>query len=98
MEESICSVRAKFKGCNIQEGKTVMQFTLDPEDNGRLPKLVTLTGQYLTMELSSDQLVIPIDGETGEVVEEVEAEAYEPDWPMALPGPIADEAGGYEAA
>lgn len=93
MEESICSVRAKFKGCNIKEGETAMQFTLDPEDNGKLPKLVVLTGQYLTMELSSDQLVIPIDAETGEVVEEVETEVCEPDWPMALP-----QGDGYEAA
>lgn len=67
--ENIVKVRACFTGCNIKSGKTVMQFELDPEHKGALPQLAMMTGTFATLELTSDQMVIPIDRDTGEVIE-----------------------------
>lgn len=67
--ENIVKVRACFTGCNIKSGKTVMQFELDPEHKGALPQLAMMTGTFVTLELTSDQMVIPIDRDTGEVIE-----------------------------
>ena len=58
MENNV-KVRAVFQGCNIKTGKTVMQFELDPEQQGALPQLAMMTGTFVTLELTSDQLVIP---------------------------------------
>lgn len=67
--ENRVQVRACFTGCNIKSGKTVMQFELDPEHKGALPQLAMITGTFVTMELTSDQLVIPVDTGTGEVID-----------------------------
>lgn len=67
--ENRVKVRACFTGCNIKSGKTVMQFELDPEHKGALPQLAMMTGTFVTLELTSDQLVIPVDTNSGEVLE-----------------------------
>ena len=67
MENNV-KVRAVFQGCNIKTGKTVMQFELDPEHQGALPQLAMMTGTFVTLELTSDQLVIPVDMGSGEEI------------------------------
>ena len=59
--ENTVKVRACFQGCNIKTGKIVMQFELDPEHKGALPQLAMMTGTFVTLEIASDQLVIPVD-------------------------------------
>lgn len=68
MENNV-QVRACFTGCNIKSGKTVMQFELDPEYKGALPQLAMMTGTFVTLELTSDQMVLSIDMNSGEVLE-----------------------------
>lgn len=70
--ENRVKVRACFTGCNIKSGKTVMQFELDPEHKGALPQLAMMTGTFVTLELTSDQLVIPVDASSGEVLDDQE--------------------------
>jgi len=67
--ENRVKVRACFTGCNIKSGKTVMQFELDPEHKGALPQLAMMTGTFVTLELTSDQLVIPVDMGSGEILD-----------------------------
>lgn len=67
--ENRVKVRACFQGCNIKTGKTVMQFELDPEHKGALPQLAMMTGTFVTLEIASDQLVIPVDRGSGEVLD-----------------------------
>lgn len=67
--ENIVKVRACFTGCNIKSGKTVMQFELDPEHKGALPQLAMMTGTFVTIEITSDQMVIPVDMSSGEVLD-----------------------------
>lgn len=67
--ENRVQVRACFTGCNIKSGKTVMQFELDPEHKGALPQLAMMTGTFVTIEITSDQLVIPVDMSSGEVLD-----------------------------
>lgn len=100
--ENRVKVRACFQGCNIKTGKTTMQFELDPEHKGALPNLAMMTGTFVTLELTSDQMVIPVDMDTGEVidgqeqafVEDVEEDDGEDDGAYQLP-PAAIE---YEDA
>ncbi len=68
--ENRVKVRACFTGCNIKSGKTVMQFELDPEHKSALPQLAIMMGTFTTLEMTSDQLVIPVDASSGEVDEE----------------------------
>lgn len=78
--ENRVKVRACFTGCNIKSGKTVMQFELDPEHNGALPQLAMMTGTFVTLEMTSDKLVIPVDASSGEVLdgqEEAFADEFE---------------------
>ena len=67
--ENIAKVRAFFTGCNIKASKITMQFELDPEYKHALPQLAIMTGTAVTLNLTSDQLVIPVDVNTGEVVD-----------------------------
>lgn len=85
--ENRVKVRACFTGCNIKSGKTVMQFELDPEHKGALPQLAVMTGTFVTLDLASDQLVIPVDMNTGEVLDGQE-EAFD-DEPSAYELPPA---------
>lgn len=90
--ENRVKVRACFTGCNIKSGKTVMQFELDPEHKGALPQLAIMTGTFVTLELTSDQLVIPVDADSGEVLdgqEEAFSDEYE-DEQSAYELPAAD--------
>jgi hypothetical protein len=97
--ENRVKVRACFTGCNIK-GKTVMQFELDPEHKGALPQLAMMTQTFVTLEITSDQLVIPVDANSGEVLdgqeeafsEEFEVEDYGADEPSAyeLPAPVIE--------
>lgn len=75
--ENRVKVRACFTGCNIK-GKTVMQFELDPEHKGALPQLAMMTQTFVTLEITSDQLVIPVDANSGEVLDGQE-QAFEDD-------------------
>lgn len=86
--ENRVKVRACFQGCNIKTGKTVMQFELDPEHKGALPQLAMMTGTFVTLEIASDQLVIPVDMNSGEVLdgqEEAFTEEEEEDGAYQLP-------------
>lgn len=67
--ENRVQVRACFTGCNIKSGKTVMQFELDPEHRNALTQLAIMTGTFVTLEITSDQLVIPVDMNSGEVLD-----------------------------
>lgn len=82
--ENRVKVRACFTGCNIKSGKTVMQFELDPEHKGALPQLAMMTGTFVTLEMTSDQLVIPVDSSTGEVIDGQE-EMFVDGEPFELP-------------
>ena len=89
--ENRVKVRACFTGCNI---KTVMQFELDPEHKGALPQLAMMTGTFVTLETTSDQLVIPVDASSGEVLDGQE-EAFSDEFgaddePSAFELPPAD--------
>lgn len=86
--ENRVQVRACFTGCNIKSGKTVMQFELDPEHKGALPQLAMMTGTFVTIEITSDQMVIPVDMNSGEVLdgqEEAFPEEEEEDGAYQLP-------------
>lgn len=86
--ENRVQVRACFTGCNIKSGKTVMQFELDPEHKGALPQLAIMTGTFVTLEITSDQMVIPVDMNSGEVLdgqEEAFPEDEEEDGAYQLP-------------
>lgn len=93
--ENTVSVRARFKGLNVQEGKTVMQFILDPEHKGALPSLAMMTGTALMMTLTSDQQILFVDRDNGEVLDGQE-EAFEEEGPLSLP-PSAYEVSEDEA-
>lgn len=82
--ENAAKVRAVFQGLNVKTGKTVMQFELDPEHKGALPQLAMMTGTFVTLELTSDQMVIPVDPSTGEVAEGQD-EMFTFDGPAELP-------------
>ena len=66
--ENRVKVRACFTGCNIK-GKTVMRFELDPEHKAALPQLAMMTQTFVTLEITSDQMVIPVDMNSGEVLD-----------------------------
>lgn len=86
--ENRVQVRACFTGCNIKSGKTVMQFELDPEHKYSLPQLAMMTGTFVTLELTSDQLLIPVDPNSGEEIdgqEQAFAEEGEDDGAYQLP-------------
>lgn len=85
--ENRVKVRACFMGCNIK-GKTVMQFELDPEHKAALPQLAMMTQTFVTLEITSDQMVIPVDMNSGEVLdgqEEAFPEEEEEDGAYQLP-------------
>lgn len=92
--ENRVKVRACFTGCNIKSGKTVMQFELDPEHKGALPQLSTMIGTFTTLEMTSDQLVIPVDASSGEVLDGQEEAFSDESWiddePSAFELPPAD--------
>lgn len=67
--ENMVEVRATFTGCNIKN-KVVMQFELDGEYRGALPAMSLMTGTPCMLRLSSDQQVLFVDKNTGEVVGE----------------------------
>ena len=67
--ENMVEVRATFTGCNIKN-KVVMQFELDGEYRGALPALSLMTGTPCMLRLSSDQQVLFVDKNTGEVMGE----------------------------
>lgn len=74
------SVRAHFTGCNIKSGKTVMQFELDPEYKNTLPQLAMMTGGYVNLDITSDQTVLFVDSDSGEILDqEEEASEFETD-------------------
>ena len=87
--ENRVQIKAKIKGYNIQEGKAVMQLIVDPTSYQTLPQLVVMTGSNATVEITSEQLVLFADRETGEIIEgQTEAfEDEEPTYeePIALP-------------
>ncbi|MBS6247918.1 MAG: hypothetical protein KH454_01575 [Eggerthella sp.] len=70
-------VRARFAGCNIKDKKTVLQFELDPEYKSALPQLVMMTGNNLNLELTSDQTILFVDTDTGEVLDGQEDQSEE---------------------
>lgn len=85
--ENRVQVRACFTGCNIKSGKTVMKFELDPEHKGALPQLAMMTGTFVTIEITSDQMVIPVDMNSGEVLDGQEE---------AFPEEEEEEDGAYQ--
>lgn len=70
--DNTVTVRAHFTGCNIKSGKTVMQFELDPKDKNTLPRLAMMTGGYVNLDLTSDQTVLFVDTDSGEIIDEEE--------------------------
>lgn len=62
-------VRARFAGYNIKDKKTVLQFELDPEYKSALPQLAMMTGNNLNLDLTSDQTILFVDTDTGEVLD-----------------------------
>lgn len=65
--ENIVDIKAGFTGCNIKAGKVVMQFELDGDYRDTLPQLAMMTGQMVRMHVISDQMVLFVDRDTGEV-------------------------------
>lgn len=94
-------VRARFAGCNIKDKKTVLQFELDPEYKSALPQLAMMTGNNLNLDLTSDQTILFVDTDTGEVLdgqeqafdeyeEQETVYSYDSDEHMDVP-PVDDE-------
>lgn len=80
--DNTVTVRAHFTGCNIKAGKTVMQFELDPEYKNTLPQLAMMTGGYVNLDLTSDQTVLFVDTNSGEIIDEeddFETESFMPE-------------------
>ena len=61
------NVRATLTGCNIKSGRCVITFELDMEYRGAIPDLAMLTGKVCNISVSQEQMVILVDGNTGEV-------------------------------
>ena len=70
--DNTVTVRAHFTGCNIKSGKTVMQFELDPKDKNTLLRLAMMTGGYVNLDLTSDQTVLFVDTDSGEIIADQE--------------------------
>lgn len=94
-------VRARFAGCNIKDKKAVLQFELDPEYKSALPQLAMMTGNNLNLDLTSDQTILFVDTDTGEVLdgqeqafdeyeEQETVYSYDSDEHMDVP-PVDDE-------
>ena len=62
-------VRANFTDCNVKAGKIVLKFEVGGDDRYTLPTLALLTGEKVTLEISSDQQVMLLDAATGEIVD-----------------------------
>lgn len=61
------NVRATLTGCNIKSGRCVITFELDMEYRGAIPDLAMLTGKVCNISVSQEQMVILVNGDTGEV-------------------------------
>jgi hypothetical protein len=62
--------RAGFAACNIKSGKTVLQFELDAKYQHVIPDLAAITGKVVTLDVSTDQQVIFVHDQTGEITDE----------------------------
>lgn len=80
--ENHVQVRAKLASCKITD-KAVLQIELDPKYNYALPQLSTMVTTNVTIDITSDQLVIPVEKGNGQVDGQTEAfvedDADEPD-------------------
>lgn len=65
-------VRASMTKCNIQAGKAVVQFEIGGDELYTLPTIALLTGEKVTLDISSDQAVLLLDAGTGEVIDDAE--------------------------
>lgn len=61
------NVRATLTGCNVKSGRCVITFELDMEYRGAIPDLAMLAGKVCNISVSQEQMVILVDGDTGEV-------------------------------
>ena len=61
------NVRATLTGCNIKSGRCVITFEIDMEYRGAIPDLAMLTGKVCNISVSQEQMVILVDGDTGEI-------------------------------
>lgn len=81
--ENYVEVRATFQSCNVKSGKTVMQLELSPEHRHALSSLAMLVGTQLSVRLTSDQQILFVDRDTGEVTDDQAV--------LELPGEVADD-------
>lgn len=65
-------VRALMTKCNIQAGKAVVQFEIGGEELYTLPAIALLTGERVTLDISSDQTVLMLNEGTGEIIDSPE--------------------------
>lgn len=63
-------VRANFTDCNIKGGKIVLKFEVGADDRYTLPTLALLTGEKVTLDISSDQAVLLLEASTGEIIDQ----------------------------
>lgn len=63
------SARALFKQSTIKGNEAVLQFTVRMDSENAFP-LMKKTGGYVILTVESEQKVIEIDNETGEVWDE----------------------------
>ncbi|MBQ9042337.1 MAG: hypothetical protein IJ111_05920 [Eggerthellaceae bacterium] len=63
-------VRASFTDCNIKGGKIVLKFEVGADDRYTLPTLALLTGEKVTLDISSDQAVLLLEASTGEIIDQ----------------------------
>lgn len=85
-------VRASFTDCNVKAGKIVLKFEVGADDRYTLPTLALLTGEKVTLDISSDQAVLLLDAGTGEVVDQEPSEGQ-----MAIEDATGGEPDGEEA-
>lgn len=72
-------VKAGFANLNIKAGKTVLQFELDPVSAYLIPTLARFTGTPVRLAISTDQQVLFVNEDTGEVSDTPEFEVDEGD-------------------
>lgn len=75
-------VRASMTKCNIQAGKVVVQFEIAGDELYTLPTIALLTGEKVTLDISSDQTVLLLEASTGEIIddpEQMQIETEEPE-------------------
>ena len=89
-------VRAGFSNLNIKAGKTVLQFELDAKCLNDIPALVHFTNKPVNLEISTDQEVLFIHEDTGEIADEPLFDADEEGEQETEEQPDAEEAEGGE--